>query len=112
MERFLKNRNITAKTIAVIVLAVTAVGCDASARDYCRKLVNECEYAEPNYGIDQCEAETQVYIDDLEEGPDADYDTEAWQDYMNCVSSAECGAIFDSSDPAYPACYDPRATVY
>ena len=108
----LKHPSKTFAAVIALTLGATAVGCEASSRDYCRKIVRECEYAEPNYGIDQCEAETDVYLDDIAESPEADTLTEEYQEYMNCVVDAECGALLDPADPAYPACYDPTTTIY
>lgn len=101
--------------IAALALALAAAlgtGCDADCKAVCKKLIKECEYGDPGYGIDQCEGECQARLDDLENEPDAEAAQESFQEQMNCIRDAECAALTDPADPAYPACYDPDTSVF
>lgn len=93
--------------LAALFLSTAGLfGCDADCRTACKKLIRECDYAEPGYGVDQCEAECQVQKDALAEEPGSETQSAAFQDQLNCIRDAECSALTDPADPNYPACYD------
>lgn len=98
--------------VALLILAGASAACDADCRDMCKKVIRQCDYAEPGYGVDQCEAECQIQVDRAEESADADTESAAIQDQLNCIVDAECSALLDASDPAYPACYSSEADVF
>ena len=81
-----------------------AAGCDSGCRDACRHMLTECGVERAEYGIEDCEAQCELYL--------AHYDEE-WQE-KKAKTSVRCiaGATCEDLRKAESTCYDEAVFVW
>lgn len=92
--------------LLALLLAVPLAGCQATCRNVCDKLVEECDLVwDQQYNSEDCRIQCEQQEEHYEDDPDA---TEAFEGHLQCLLQTGCDELED--DPG--VCRDGEIYIF
>ncbi len=89
-----------------LLLAATLPGCQATCRNVCDKIVEECELGwDPLFDSEDCRIQCEQQEEHYEDDPDA---TEAFEGHLECLLDTTCDDL--EADPE--VCRDEEIYIF